>query len=749
MNTTDTQHAGKTPSGAVFSPEQSQFLQSALAMATAHGESAPSGPPALSSTPTMSALVQALRRRWLLGVGLACLAAVLLVLGVFTFMPPKYQVSIRLRVAARVPGADDIEFPIFKANMEALVKSPLVLNNALNDKTSDGREIKDLPLVRSKGLGVIEWLEKSLKTDFNLGPEVLRVALAADQPDEAAELLNAISRAFQFEYAEMERSKKQQRLAELRHKKERIEDDLEVLRKQLDRILREVPVKDREVQVQTLLNRRAGVESSRRANEDAIAKAEGKIATVKARLSTIDKAPIPEKALFDVFAQALELQGINKRIADLQDQINRIHGEYNEPFASQRSQPLKSEMDAARKQKLFQEAQLKPAVEERWRLQTREELKDQLLIAGEEKIELERVKERISKEIVELDIAIAKIGAGAGDPPGVIAIKDKIEVTKTALNKTGERISEVELEVPGSRLHLLQLASAPQSKDRSQQTKIAGAGGVGVFIMALFGVAFLEFRSRRINMVEEVAQGLGMKVVGTIPASPPRPKKPDPAAEHAWQAQLQESVDAIRTVLMHQARTDALHVLMVTSASTGEGKTTLATQLAASLSRAWKRVLVVDGDLRHSAAHKLFDVPQEPGLAEVLRGEVEASDAVRATALSRLWVLPAGNGDQHAIQALAQDNVRTLFEQLKQQYDFIIVDTPPVLPVTDSLLLGQHVDGVLFAVLKDISRAPAIYAAQQKLAPLEVRTLGAVVLGIDASGSDNTYGFALSQAAKS
>ena len=80
-------------------------------------------------------------------------------------------------------------------------------------------------------------------------------------------------------------------------------------------------------------------------------------------------------------------------------------------------------------------------------------------------------------------------------------------------------------------------------------------------------------------------------------------------------------------------------------------------------------MLLIDGDLRHPNTHTLFEVPQEPGLAEVLRGEVVPTDAIRATSFSRLWVLPAGNGDGHAIQALAQDNVRTLFTQLKQQYD--------------------------------------------------------------------------------
>src|SRR6516164_8698028 len=94
-------------------------------------------------------------RRWAAGADgdadhvrpAASLAAVL---AVFFLLPPKYNVTMRVRVVAKQGGPDDIEFPIFKANMEALVRDPLVLSNALNDKTADGREIKDLELVRSK-----------------------------------------------------------------------------------------------------------------------------------------------------------------------------------------------------------------------------------------------------------------------------------------------------------------------------------------------------------------------------------------------------------------------------------------------------------------------------------------------------------------------------------------------------------------------------------------------------------------------
>src|ERR1022692_3921314 len=206
MNTTDTQHAAnKGPSAA-----ESQLLHSSLLMmAQAHGENAANGPPALSATPTLTGLLHALRRRWPLALGIAVGATAAAVLAVFFFMPPKYNVVLRMRIVAKQAGAEDIEYPVFKANMEALMRDPLVLNAALNDKASDGREIKDLDLVRGKGLSINEWLEKNLKTDYNLGPEVLRVTLSADQPEEAAELLNAVAKAFLGEYALTERKNRE------------------------------------------------------------------------------------------------------------------------------------------------------------------------------------------------------------------------------------------------------------------------------------------------------------------------------------------------------------------------------------------------------------------------------------------------------------------------------------------------------------------------------------------------------------
>lgn len=743
MNTTDTQHAPvKGPT-----PAESQFLQSSLlAMAAAHGDNGSCGPPALASTPTMAALLQALRRRWPLALGVAVIAAVLTVVGVFFIMPPKYNVTMRVRVVAKQGGPEDVEFRIFTANMEALVKSPLVLNAALNDKASDGRDIKDLEMVRSKGLSAIEWLEKSLKTDYLLGPEVLRVTLPAEQPEEAAELLNAISRAFLKEYGEMERSKRQVRVEELRKQKDKHEEDLSKLRNTLRKIMESLDHKDRElalVQQAQWARKLDAATSTQRVINDEIAKAESKIFTSQARLKTVDKQPVPDSYLHEIYVKDGIVAGFDLRLVKVEEELAEYKLKYPKEYVDKKIEEKKQ----LEKLKVDRELQLKPALEQRWRANERTFLEHAIVTAELDIKDYELRRDRIAKEIHEFDKKIKEFGTGGVNKPAqVMATEEKIDAAKKALDLSVQKISDVELEAPNSRLLTLQKAAPPLDKDRAQQTKIAGAGGLGIFLFALFGVAFFEFRSRKIGAPDEVARGLGLNVVGTIPAMPVRSKNAgagDAAADSLWQNQLHESVDAIRTVLLHQARNEALHILMVSSANSGEGKTTLATQLAASLARAWKRTLVIDADLRHPGTHLLFDTPQEPGLAEVLRGEVEPADAIRATPYSRLWVLAAGNGDSHAIQALAQDNVRTLFEQLKQQYDFIIIDSPPVLPVTDSLLIGQHADGVLFAVLSEVSRAPAVHAAQQKLAPLGVHMLGAVVLGTAPEYSDKDYRYAM------
>src|SRR5207253_4533778 len=222
-------------------------------------------------------------------------------------------------------------------------------------------------------------------------------------------------------------------------------------------------------------------------------------------------------------------------------------------------------------------------------------------------------------------------------------------------------------------------------------------------------------------------------LIGTLPALPANVRVASTGQFNGnalrVQSALSEAVDALRAQLLWAADRDGLRVVMITSANSGEGKTSLATQLAASLARAWRKTLLIDGDLRHPGIHRQFDMQLDPGFSEVLRGEAECDDVVRPTPVSRLWLISAGQCDAHATQALAQKEVRLLLERLKEQYDFIIVDSSPVLPVADALSLGQHVDAVVLSILRDVSRLPAVQTSYQRLASLGIRMLGTIVLG--------------------
>jgi capsular exopolysaccharide synthesis family protein len=393
------------------------------------------------------------------------------------------------------------------------------------------------------------------------------------------------------------------------------------------------------------------------------------------------------------------------------------------------------------KQKAELRKHYRPELEKIIQTNAREKMQQHIFILQEKLNGLEKQQEVLAKEIDRREKEVNRLKNNPL-PLDVMALRDEISSMESAVGKLKEMITSLQAEpaLLGSRVTLLQRAEVPTSRDTSKQMKMAGLAGIGMIGLLLFGVSWWEFRARRISAADEVVHGLHMSLVGTLPALPQNVRLPqggNTQADLAWQGQLNEAVDSIRTLLLHAARTESLQVVMVTSALQGEGKTSLASQLAASLSRAWRKTLLIDGDVRKPGAHALFGLPQEPGLCEVLRGEVLAADAVKPTSLSRLWLMPAGHWDSHAVQALAQEGVRTMFNQLKEHYDFIIVDSAPVLPVADSLLLGQHVDAVIFSVLRDVSRLPTLQSAQHRLNNLGIRTLGAVVLG-DTSHSGST-----------
>ncbi len=329
---------------------------------------------------------------------------------------------------------------------------------------------------------------------------------------------------------------------------------------------------------------------------------------------------------------------------------------------------------------------------------------------------------------------------------GLQELQDDVAQMQASALKVGAEVEALTVELGAPpRIRQIEDAVAPRTRDEKKRFAMIGLIIFGSFFGGLFGIAFLELQNQKVDCADEVPTHLGLQVVGTLPILRPKPTRGLGLArrqtekDRYWKNLMLESIDATRTMLIHAARTGSHRVVMITSAVGGEGKTSLASHLATSLARSGLRALLIDADLRSPSIHRLFNLPMAAGLSEVIRGEAEWADVIAATTIDDLKVLTTGNCDRQTICLLSQGCLGPLFVQLKEKFDFVIVDSSPILPVADGLIIAQHVDAVLFSIFRDVSRKAKVAAASERLQCLGVPILGAVVTGAHGGRYGNDY----------
>ena len=213
--------------------------------------------------------------------------------------------------------------------------------------------------------------------------------------------------------------------------------------------------------------------------------------------------------------------------------------------------------------------------------------------------------------------------------------------------------------------------------------------GFGLTAGLVLGIAIAltrETLNRRVRDSDEVQQLTGLTVMGTVPRKSPKKLLPgvtDPRGARA------EGYRQVRTSLINSTTRRPL-VVTVTSAAPGEGKTSVVTNVAAALSRAGHRVALVDADLRRPRVAEYFGITPQFGLTDVLAGQTSLEDAVTILDDGLLGILSAGRIPENPSEALGGVGMEQVLAQLSAQYEYVLIDTPPVLPVTDSLVLAPE-----------------------------------------------------------
>jgi polysaccharide biosynthesis transport protein len=329
-----------------------------------------------------------------------------------------------------------------------------------------------------------------------------------------------------------------------------------------------------------------------------------------------------------------------------------------------------------------------------------------------------------------------------------------IKRNQLLFDNINQRLRELNV-VSNSRGFETQIITPP-----TEPEKVAPRGSMilplSLFLGLLFGsgLAYLaEVADKSFRSPEDVRRRLGLPIMGVIPLVKVNAKtaakggagrtqvSPTLFTWHRPKSKEAESYRAVRTALYFSTRGQGRTLLQVTSPNQGDGKSTLAANLAVSIAQSGKSILLVDGDLRRPHVGRLFGVTQQVGFAAVLGGLAEPNDAISQTVVPGLSILPAGTTPPNPAELLTGPRLREVLEWLRERYDYVILDTPPLLAVTDPGVVAPQVDGVIMALRPSKKNRVEAKRAKEILTNLGVTIFGIVVNALDLTKSHDSYGY--------
>jgi len=672
----------------------------------------------------------AFRRRWLAAILLGIAVAGAAAPAVWLTYRPQFTATAAFRIAAMrdpiIPGngvSPSTNYDLYKNTQQQYVKSRFVLLAAVRNPA-----VIDLPMVRSEP-DPAGWLARNLRVEFPGGSELMQISLKTYDRVEAAALVNAVKEAYKNEIVDVESRQRRKRMDEIDKIRSEKEGELRAKQNELKGLVKQVGSGERDaltLQQQIALQQYAALRSELSTTKFKLMRLKWDFASKKALAERSGAIEVTESELAARLEADPAAALLLREIADLHRRREATASvfsagggaEYARKF-EERQKSIDKQI-AARKDKLREELKVKKLLD----LQSGLQQIDAEIAAAEAQ------EKQLTAEAQKAESEAKSVGSSSID---VEMIRTEIAQIQNVLRTASDERERLFIESRSdARISEFFSADVPMVADSNKQLQYATLAGLAGFFGPFLAVLWLDVRARRVSSSSQVFASTGLEVIGGVPLVPGRAVERvfvGTGRQQRFQQRMHESVDGIAARLLHLAARDQTRVVLVSSAVSGEGKTTLATQLSLSLARMAHRVLLLDFDLRRPAIDQVFDLPLEPGLAGILRKEADLSEAIQETDIESLSILPAGRGDRRLLASLANGALGTLFGKLREAYDFVIVDGSPILPVPDTRFLCRHVDGVVFSVLRDVSSVPDIMAACDVLAGFGIRPLGAVVTG--------------------
>ena len=582
-----------------------------------------------------TSILRALRRRQTLALGVALLAVAISGPAAWFLVPvAKYKTQARLQLAAQPPkvlfrtvetDTSGEDYRRYQNTQLTLVKSQLVLNAALADKA-----VAKYAMIRDK-IDPITWLQENLKVDFVSASEVMEISLSGDDPAEIAGIVNAVKKAYMDEVVNVDTKRRADRYAMLGRIKDKYSETLKERRDRLRKNAEAVGSDDRDTLALRQQYAREHVAGLRRE----LAEIQSRKRRAEAQLKTRSQ---PQENPVEPVREADINQWIDQNpiIAQLETQLTNQESQLNAHKtllgASARGggggdpalKHLRDSVAATQKLLKSKRAELRPIAIRQLRDQNRSQ---QVTVGHEDEQDLAvlvELEERLSAEIKASTDATGALNVKTLD---LSALQEEVAQLQGTAGQVATEVEtlNVELQAP-PRIRTIEDAVPPLTRDQKKRFAMIGLIIFGSFFGGLFGVAFLELQTQKVDSADDVPAELGLQVVGTLPIMRSRTVRRGQGTrrqtpkDRYWHNVLLESIDATRTMLVHAARTESHRVVMITSAVGGEGKTSLSSHLATSLARSGLRTLLDRRRPPQSLDPSAFRSARGPGAQRIAPG---------------------------------------------------------------------------------------------------------------------------------
>lgn len=309
---------------------------------------------------------------------------------------------------------------------------------------------------------------------------------------------------------------------------------------------------------------------------------------------------------------------------------------------------------------------------------------------------------------------------------------------------TRNKQTGLESELKTTNIRIVEKAETPRAPVSPRRTRnyqlavlIGLALGIGLTV-------FFEHMDNTLKTPEDVKEHLGLPFLGMVPdvgvKTANAASRPSPLILKNPQSAVAEAYRVLRTNLIFSSAETSGRALVITSANPGEGKTTTVANLASSLALNGARVLAVDADLRRPTMHQHFGIPKTPGLSDLIVGKCQASEAIQTTRFKGLQVLPCGYVPPNPAELLGSAAMKQVVDALRSHYDWVLIDTPPILAMADTPVLCPLVEGVILVIGAEVSGRPAIQRAVDQITSVGGKVLGVVLNKVDLERNSYYYG---------